>query len=319
MKILVILIVLIIIAVQIVAALRERATVQAYPREGQIVDVGGVEMHVIVQGEGPDLVLIHGASGSTRDFTFDFADRLSDRYRVFIVDRPGLGYSTSALPGETSMFATKGASPTLQAQHISKAVKELGAENPIVVGHSYGGIVSLAWGLEDQENIAGLVLLGSVSNPWPGGLGWYYDVNGSFLGGAVVPPLLSAFAPQSAIDATMVSIFEPQDAPENYSNFVGPRLVLRRDSLRSNARQIMNLRPEVVKLSPRYGELTLPVEILHGDADTIVPLNIHSAVLVDQIEASNLVVLPGVGHMPHHTNPDDVIAAIDRIRQKAGL
>ena len=38
----------------------------AYPPEGQIISVDGVDVHAVVRGAGPDLVLIHGSSGSTR-------------------------------------------------------------------------------------------------------------------------------------------------------------------------------------------------------------------------------------------------------------
>ena len=52
------------------------------------------------------------------------------------------------------------------------------------------------------------------------------------------------------------------------------------------------------------------MEIIHGDADTIVPLSVPNAVLT---------VLDGIGHMPHHAAPDAVEDAIDRAAQRAGL
>ena len=63
----------------------------------------------------------------------------------------------------------------------------------------------------------------------------------------------------------------------------------------------------------------MPVEIVHGDADTIVPLNVHSIKLPDQIDGANLTVREGVGHMPQHSHAADVIAAIDRVASRAGL
>ena len=51
------------------ANVREAAAEKAYPPEGQIIEVNGYKVHAVVRGEGPDLVLIHGASGSTRDCT----------------------------------------------------------------------------------------------------------------------------------------------------------------------------------------------------------------------------------------------------------
>ena len=64
---------------------------------------------------------------------------------------------------------------------------------------------------------------------------------------------------------------------------------------------------------PRYDTIACPVEIVHGDADTIVPATIHAIPLSDILPRARLTLLPGVGHMPHHAAPDDVIAAIDRL------
>ena len=81
----------------------------------------------------------------------------------------------------------------------------------------------------------------------------------------------------------------------------------------------MGLRPHVVEMSELYPTLTLPVEILHGTDDTTVPLNIHSEPLARQIPGAILTRLQGVGHMPHHADPDAVLAAIDRAAVRAGL
>ena len=46
--------------------------------------------------------------------------------------------------------------------------------------------------------------------------------------------------------------------------------------------------------------------------DTVWP-SIHSHGLARDIEGAKLVVLEGVGHMPHHARPDAVLAAVDEI------
>src|SRR6056297_3035941 len=63
------------------------------PPAGDIIDIDGVPVHYKVMGSGPDLILIHGASGNLSDFTLGFTDRLTDRYRVILFDRPGLGWT----------------------------------------------------------------------------------------------------------------------------------------------------------------------------------------------------------------------------------
>ncbi|MGL4310631.1 MAG: alpha/beta fold hydrolase, partial [Paracoccaceae bacterium] len=63
----------------------------------------------------------------------------------------------------------------------------------------------------------------------------------------------------------------------------------------------------------------VPVELVHGDMDNIVPLSVHAARLVDILPDANLTVLPGTGHMPQHANEPEVIAAIHRAASRAGL
>ena len=305
-------------AVQYLAAKREREAAAAYPPQGQLIDVNGVQVHAEQVGSGPDVVLIHGASGNTRDWTFAFDDMLKDRYRVTMLDRPGLGWTEQIDPTHKRAWSSAHASPTEQAQLLKAATDVLGVERPIVVGHSFGGIVSLAWALE-FDGLAGVVSVAGVANPWPGSLDWTYNVNGSAIGGGLAVPLFSAFVPEPYVKTIVASIFAPQTAPEGYLDHVGPALTLRRSSMRANARQVNWLRPFVVEMSARYGEIDVPVEIVHGDADTIVPLDVHSTKLPGQIDGANLTVLEGVGHMPQHTNPDDVIAAIDRVAARAGL
>jgi pimeloyl-ACP methyl ester carboxylesterase len=307
-----------VVVVQWRAGVRESTANAAYPPDGQIVTIDGVDIHVIVEGTGPDLVLIHGASGNTRDLTFDFAKRLTDRYRVIIFDRPGLGWSTRP-PAYTGAWNNRSEPPKVQAELLQKAADQIGVTNPLVMGHSYGGAVALAWGLLRPDETAGLILVAAASNPWPGDLGLLYNVNSSRLGGALFIPLITAFTPRSTLEQTIESIFEPQPAPDAYLDYVGAGLTLRRHSMRANAQQVNSLRPYIVEMAEEYPGLTLPVEIVHGDADTIVPLVVHSEPLSKLIATSNLTVLEGIGHMPHHVAPKPVVDAIDRTAARAGL
>ena len=296
---------------------REAAAERRWPPLGRFVDVDGRRVHAVVTGRGPDLVLIHGASGNVRDFTFDFVDRVKDRYRVIVFDRPGLGYTDRSSDRYGGAFNDTAESPAEQAAMLARAAAKLGVKNPIVLGHSYGGAVAMAWGLDQPA--AALVVVAGATMPWPGKLGASYTVLGSGLGGAVVPPFVTAFASEERVNEAVEGIFEPNPVPAGYAEYVGPGLTLRRASLRANARQVNTLRPHVVEMSKRYPDLDLPVELVHGDADTTVPLDVHSRPLEVLLPNAQLTVLPGVGHMPHHVQPEAVIAAIDRAARRAQL
>lgn len=282
------------------ASARESAAEAAFPASGDFVTVDGKRLHYEMKGEGPDLVLIHGASGSLRDMTFSLRDRLADRYRVIAVDRPGLGHSDAL--DDTSLLA--------QARFIKEGVAQLGVTEPIVLGQSYGGAVALAWALDGGPRA--LVLVSSASMPWPGKLDIWYRATSNPVGRALVVPLASAFVPDSYVRSAIDAVFAPDPVPPGYDDFLGTALTLRRETLATNVTQVNTLRAELVTMEPRYPSLTLPVELVHGSADTIVPLQIHSQPLSQLLPNAVLTVIPGAGHMPHHSHQDQVVAAIDR-------
>ena len=177
----------------------------------------------------------------------------------------------------------------------------------------------MAWGLSRPEDTAALVVLSGASNPWPGGLGVLYGVASSAIGGATVVPLIAAFPPRGQVDGALDSIFAPQSPPDGYADYIGSGLTLRRETLRANARQVNSLRPHVVEMSARYSTLPMPVEIVHGTADDVVPIHIHSEPLARQIPGAVLTRLEGIGHMPHHSAPAAVAEAIDRAAARARL
>ncbi len=302
----------------VLAEKRETSARTTYPPVGQILDIDGTRVHAWVKGSGPDLVLIHGAGGNLREFTFAMADQLATRYRVIAFDRPGHGW-TDRLPGYGGLGSTKGESPKEQAALLQKAATRLDVQNPVVVGHSFGGAVALAWGLNQPDQTAAIVTLGGVSNPWPGDLDRLYKVTGSALGGATVVPLITALAPETRIETAVASIFEPQEPPEGYIDHIGTELSLRREALRANGQQVRSLRPHIVEMEQEYPtRLTMPIEIVHGTADDTVPINIHAEVFVTQVPSARLTRLPDVGHMPHHVASAEVLDAIDRAAARAG-
>lgn len=288
------------------ATTREAGWEAAYPPVGIFETVEGRRIHLVdTGGYGPTVVLIHGANGNLNDFTFDLVGRLSDRYRVIALDRPGLGWSDGL--GEAD------SDPAEQARVMRQAVRQRGVENPILVGHSYGGAVAMAWALAAEQDVAGVVLLGAATHPWDGGLGGWYRVNETPFG-RPARALATAFVPDRIADSGLQSVFAPQPVPEGYRTHVGVELTFRRSVQETNTRQVNTLFSFVSRMQPRYANLTLPIEAIHGDVDTIVGLEIHSRRMAEEVASARLTVLPGVGHMPHHAAPEVVVQAIDRIR-----
>jgi pimeloyl-ACP methyl ester carboxylesterase len=96
-------------------------------------------------------------------------------------------------------------------------------------------------------------------------------------------------------------------------------MAVRALTLRANNRQVAGLRPHVVEMSRDYPKLTMPIEILHGTADKTVYPDIHAEPLAAVVANAEVTLLEGIGHMPHHVVPDQVVAGIDRLAARAGL
>ncbi|MBM3611515.1 MAG: alpha/beta hydrolase [Alphaproteobacteria bacterium] len=292
---------------------RAAAAEAAYPPTGRLIEVEGLRIHAHIEGQpagrAQDVILIHGASGSTRDFTQGLSARLGREFRVIAFDRPGLGWSQDA--GEA------GLTPEGQARILAAAARSLGVRRPVIVGHSYGGAVALAWALEAPRETGAVVVLSGATMPWPGGLGLWYALTASRFGQSTVLPFAAAYAPEGAAARAVAAIFAPERVPEGYVEGVGAGLSLRRQTLAVNARQVNALRPSLVAMSARYGSLDLPVEVLHGTRDRIVPVEIHAKPLFAALPRARLTLIEGAGHMPHHTRKDEVIAAIRRAAEAA--
>ena len=288
---------------------RQSALEAEFPPQGQVLMVNGKRVHAIVQGVGPNLVLIHGASGNALDMIAALGPDLVQSHRVIAFDRPGLGYSDPL--ADQSLKA--------QALHLAEAARQLEVQAPLVVGQSYGGSVALAWALDAQPRPRGLVLISAPSMPWPGKLDLSYRAADTWAGRAVLLPLAAALLPQSYITAAVKTVFAPDTPPPAYAKTISAALILRLPSLRANMAQVNALRAQLVAMQPRYTHLSLPMELLHGTADTIVPIAVHSIPFVQQVASARLQVIDGAGHMPHYSHRGEVLAAIARAEARAAL
>jgi pimeloyl-ACP methyl ester carboxylesterase len=293
------------------AARREAEAARRYPPMGRFVTVAGRRIHLATAGRGPDVVLIHGALGNLRDFTFGLMPRLAGRYRVTAFDRPGLGWSED--------LGSEGVSPFAQAAALRAAAAAAGLRRPVVVGQSYGGAVAMAWALAAPAETAAVVSIAGATMPWSGGPGALYSIAGSAFGAATVVPLITALIPERHIEGAVADIFAPEPVPAGYLDHIGAPLALRRATLVANARQINGLKPFLRAMARAYPRLRRPVEAVHGTADRIVPAHVHAAPMVRLLPEGRLVLLDGAGHMPHHTREAAVIGAIDRAAARARL
>lgn len=289
---------------------KARRAEEDQPPQGAFLDVDGVRVHYLDRGRGVPVVLLHGNAVRLQDFVASgLVDRLSERYRVVAFDRPGFGYSERP----RDRLWTAGA----QAALLHKALAQLGVEQPIVIGHSWGTLVALELALREHA-AAGLILVS----------GYYFPTARLDVALAAPPaiPILgdlmrytvSAVFARLLLGKMVKAMFAPQRVPPNFLPILVREMLVRPSQIRANAEDAAFMVPAAAGLCKRYRELTIPVTIFAGEADTAADPDTHARRLHAELSNSELHVFPGLGHMLHYAVPEQLVAAVASTRTTVG-
>lgn len=119
----------------------------------RVTTLGGrVETRVQVAGDGPPLVFLHGAMGLTWD---PFLDSLAESFTVYAPEHPGTS------PGDPDAIKAVDDLWDL-VLHYYDVLDGLGLDAPVVVGHSFGGMVAAEVAATNPARVAKLVLISPV-------------------------------------------------------------------------------------------------------------------------------------------------------------
>jgi pimeloyl-ACP methyl ester carboxylesterase len=284
---------------------RSAQALRANPPRGNFVEAGGLRLHYVEKGAGTPLVLLHGLGSMAEDFaTSGFLERAAARYRVIALDRPGYGHSDPA-PRAT-------ASPWRQAALLREVLGKLDVRRPILLGHSWGTLVALAFALRYPGTLRSLVLASGYFFPTA-------RLDALLLAPPAIPGIgdvlrytLSPCLGRLLWPAFLRLLFSPSRPPPGGP--VPPWLALRPAQLKAVAAETLLTIPAAVALSRRYPELTLPLLIVAGAKDRYVSPRSHSLRLKAFVPRSRLVLLPDAGHMLHHSHADAILAEMESLR-----
>lgn len=282
-----------------------------YPPIGGFIDSGGLACHVLEEGAGHPVVLVHGASANLREWTSSIFAFLATKHRAIAVDRPGHGWSER--PEDDGFLLSS------QAGILHQTLQKMNVERPVLVGHSFGGALILAYALAYPEHVGGLLFLAGVSHPWPGGVGFQHQLAAfPVLGGFFIHRFAMPAFPRGAAGST-ARVFTPNSVPANYYERAAIELYRRPDTFLANAEDLTHLKRAIIEMAPRYGEISVPLIALTGDQDSVIWTHLHTPPLVAKARDARAVVLKGVGHMPHHARPRAVLDSIDELVARVSL
>ena len=239
-------------------------------------------------GSGEPLVFLHGAGGMTPDDPL--LAELATRWHVYAPFLPGYG-ETEECGSMRDMLDF--------ALHTWDVVEALGLKNPILVGHSMGGMIAAEMAAVAPHDVTRLALI------CPAGL-WLDD--------HPIPDLFSTMPFEMPkllfhnVEAGTAMLTAGLDLAD--PKFLQTYLV-------TNARQLgmagRILFPVPDRgLSSRLYRIKAKTLLVWGDSDKlIVPAYAHA--FKKGIAGSELVAIPEAGHMVTLEKPDQVVAAISRL------
>lgn len=271
--------------------------------QGRFIIVDGVKLHVLIRGVGEPVVLLHGDGSLIADFeAAGLVEELARFRTVIVFDRPGFGYSER--PRTRPWDANE------QARLIAGALQQLGIERACIAAHSWGCSVALAMALDHPAKVSSLVLVSGYYFPTRRLDVWLLSTPALPVIGDVLRYTLSPLMFRALWPWLIHKLFMPMPVPHKWQGF--PReMALRPAQIRASAEEIALMVPQAAQMEGRYGAVSVPTVIVAGAADAVITTKRQSARLHRLIAGSVLHVVPGVGHMVHHSATDRVLAAIN--------
>ena len=277
--------------------------------DSQFVTIDDVKVHYKTAGSSNHvLILLHGFGASTFTWHKVMAP-LAQNYTVIAYDRTGFGYTGRPMPGEWS--GNSPYSPLSQVEQLIALMDTLGIDKAVLVGSSAGGITAALTAVYYPERVNALILVAAAI----------------FQGGP--PRWLSTALRIPQVER--LGFLAMRQYYKHFFDYTHKRAW--HDPSKQTAEILAGYRKpmkgrnwdralweyvfayESLNLERRLNEIGIPVLIITGDDDRIVPQR-GSEQIADQIPQAELVIVPETGHLPHEENPEVFLNVVNTFLEK---
>ena len=264
------------------------------------MEIDGIDFHYKTAGSGElAVVMLHGFGASLYSWREVIPD-LAENNSVFSYDRPAFGLTERPIDWEGDSPYTLSAS----VHQLDALLDFWGLDQAVLIGNSAGGTVALAFTLEHPERVAGLVLvdpaLGS-SGPYSR-YAWLLNTpQMRHLG-----PLLVRNISKSGLETIDQAWHDPSKQPADTVDLYTKPLQAENWDL---GLWLFTASQDSTSLRKRLGELNLPVLVITGDDDRLIPPDATIAA-AGEISSAELVVIENCGHVPQEECPQAFLDAL---------
>lgn len=252
-----------------------------------MVRAGGVDVAYTRAGQGPLLVLVHGAGLDGRMWEPQ-VEALADEFTVVAWDEPGSGRSGDLPAG----FALADF-----ARALAAVIEDVGLGPAQVAGLSWGGTVALELYRWRPDLVRSLLMVDTYA-------GWKGSLPPEEVAARVEGARRMLAVPRGDFDPTLPGLYA-DGPPERFAAVLD---AMNRDVRPESMGTQLSLMAEAdeTDLLPR---ISVPTLLLWGERDARSPLDVAHA-FQDAIPHADLVVIPAVGHMSNLEAPEAFTAAV---------
>lgn len=272
----------------------------------RFIDAAGVHWHVQTAGQGPTLLLLHGAGGSTHSWR-DLFPILAQTFHVIAPDLPGQGRSDQ---GPSSVYSIRG-----MARALSALLRRMGSRPDIVVGHSAGAALAVRMSIDKLIAPSVLIGLNAALQPFGAGMASLYTGIARFLAVNPLAPRMFAWRASwpGAIEKLIAQTGSKLD-PRGVSLY--RRLATDPRHVGATLRMMANW--DLQELESDLARLPAPLHLIAGALDRTVPPERAS----EAAKHSRYIAVEtaeGLGHLAHEEQPRAMAERIVAIAREHGV
>lgn len=275
---------------------RQAAEATLWTEHSSYLNWNGRQIHVIEEGQGTPIFLVHGLGGNCREYD-DIVPLLADSFRVVRFDLPGFGLSQGEGQEQNAGDIDY---PVFYQQFMEFMLNTYGGDSLVLVGNSLGGWISWESALRYPEKINKLVLLAPAGYEMKkiaeDATGWLKNPVVLFL-------IAKGLNHDVAIQNVQYSIYNDAAIDSAYYDYKYAA-----SNLEGNLDWMIDL-----ATYPAYADTTKiaairqPTLVVWGDKDEVIPFR-HAEKFHRDIPNSQLVTYADCGHIPQIEYPTRLVA-----------
>ncbi|MEM7764012.1 MAG: alpha/beta fold hydrolase BchO [Pseudomonadota bacterium] len=257
------------------------------------VRASGLTWHVQSIGDGPKIVMLHGAGSSTHTW-HGMLDVLTSGYQVVMVDLPGHGLSEPFSVGAYTLPRT--------AQALRACLKALGVMPQAIVGHSAGAAIALQLLLEDTDDLERIPIfaINPALLPFSGLAGVVFPVFAKFAAQSGL--VRSLLARRARDDRQLQRVIDGTGSVLNNAQLASYQRLMRRPA---HVRSVLAMMAgwDLHHLLPKLRRKPQDLMVWVTQGDRAVPAD----ATIDALQAVPSVTiekLEGLGHLAHEERPE---------------